>query len=490
PYRVVCAIGLDQGSLPGLSRPHEFDLMAAHPRPLDRQRQSDDRNLFLDQLLAARQTLHLSYVGRSVRDNAPLPPSVLLAELLDHLTLVIADDPTLPESLSAARDLLVIEHPLQPFSERSFPDAAKDGPKSKIASYNAEYAAALRARAGAVPRQLAHASLNSELNTDDGSEDADDQRDLAPEYSAVFFAHALPEPEAQLRSLTLDALERFLRNPCRELLERRLGLQLPRRDQELRDDESFLPDWQDRNDLSARLLPLLIDGADLQRVEQLAQAGTEVPPGALGLVGLRQTLHQMQQFAAQVRPMLREPVLAPHLACIELTVQGELWRLDASFSDLRAPGLVRYRDRLASPSDYLSAWLHQLVLWIFPPVNLNPQVCWVLRDTSIRFARNQDPRELLGQLIALYRQGMREPLAFFPKTSMAFANANWQFSSKVHSIWAGASHGERTVPGERDDPAVRLAWRGVPDPVRSGIPAFEQCARTVFEPLLAQLRHD
>ena len=79
PYRVVCVIGLDQGAFPGSDRPAEFDLMAARPQAGDRQRRLDDRNLFLDLILSAREVLHLSYVGRSVRDGSALPPSVLVA---------------------------------------------------------------------------------------------------------------------------------------------------------------------------------------------------------------------------------------------------------------------------------------------------------------------------------------------------------------------------------------------------------------------------
>ena len=85
PFTVVCALGLNDGAFPSAARPLEFDLMALKPRPGDRQRRHDERNLFLDLLLAARACVHLSYTGRSVRDNAVLPPSVLVAELLDVL---------------------------------------------------------------------------------------------------------------------------------------------------------------------------------------------------------------------------------------------------------------------------------------------------------------------------------------------------------------------------------------------------------------------
>ena len=94
PFAVVCAIGLNDGAFPGTARPLEFDLMARQPRRGDRKRRDDERGLMLDLLLAARHSLYLSHTGRSVRDNTPLPPSVLVAELLDLLVPAIAADPS------------------------------------------------------------------------------------------------------------------------------------------------------------------------------------------------------------------------------------------------------------------------------------------------------------------------------------------------------------------------------------------------------------
>jgi len=52
----------------------------------DRNIRDVDRQLFLEALLSARaKFFYLSYVGQSLRDNKPLPPSVLVSELLDYV---------------------------------------------------------------------------------------------------------------------------------------------------------------------------------------------------------------------------------------------------------------------------------------------------------------------------------------------------------------------------------------------------------------------
>lgn len=115
PAKVVCLIGMNDGSFPRVQRPPGFDLMANDFRRGDRSRRNDDRYLFLETILAAREVLYVSYVGQSVRDNANLPPSVLVAELLDYVKQAF-----LPESGKDVREEIVTRHPLQPFSARYF----------------------------------------------------------------------------------------------------------------------------------------------------------------------------------------------------------------------------------------------------------------------------------------------------------------------------------------------------------------------------------
>jgi exodeoxyribonuclease V gamma subunit len=102
PYRIVCAVGLDDGKFPTAARALEFDLMALAPQRGDRQRRTDERNLFLDSLLAARERLYMSYTGRSVRDNSPKPPSVLVAELLDYAVRACSKDEVRRRSASGS----------------------------------------------------------------------------------------------------------------------------------------------------------------------------------------------------------------------------------------------------------------------------------------------------------------------------------------------------------------------------------------------------
>lgn len=116
PYRVIAVLGLDDGAFPRARGDGGLDPMARHPRLGDRDPRSDDRYLFLETLMAARERLHLSFVGEGAHDGKSRAPAAPLAELLAFLDarhgLAATDDET-------DRPWRV-EHPLQPFDRRYF----------------------------------------------------------------------------------------------------------------------------------------------------------------------------------------------------------------------------------------------------------------------------------------------------------------------------------------------------------------------------------
>lgn len=468
PYRVVCAIGLDDGAFPSTPRESEFDLMALRPRRGDRQRRFDERNLFLDLLLAARDRLLLAYTGRSVRDNSELPPSVLVAELLD----------TLAPAVVGGSQLLRVAHALQPFSPENF----HPGTDPRRRSFHREYAEAL-ARQAAAPAAVSRAWTEQPLPGADGDDRDDADLDEAtPALPATpLFARPLPPPGDEWRQVSIGQLTEFFRHPSRALLRRRLGLDLPRAAEELQDDEPFVADRAGRQALADRLLPLLLDAAtaatlDEPALQALAAAGTEYPPGALGEQQRSAELARLQQFAGQVREALQVPPLPALHGQLPLDLAGEAWQLNGSWADLRPDGLVRWRYDDTRPVDYLQAWLPHLLLNVARPGSLSR---FISRDGSFTLRPVADAPRHLHTLLQLYRQGLQQPLHFFAKTS--WAQATGAPRSQVEATWRT---GPRRPYAEEADAAHRLALRGLPDPLDD---TFEQLAEAVYRPLLDHL---
>ncbi len=87
PFRVIALLGMNDGDYPRVRAPRDFDLLT-HPqwrRMGDRSRRDDDRYLFLEALLSARERLYISWQAWRTHDHQALPPSVLVGQLRDHL---------------------------------------------------------------------------------------------------------------------------------------------------------------------------------------------------------------------------------------------------------------------------------------------------------------------------------------------------------------------------------------------------------------------
>ena len=111
PFRVIAILGLNDGQFPRTRPPLGFDLMAQdRPRLGDRSRRGDDRYLFLEALLSARDALYLSYQGADIRKNDARPASLVLEEFLDYLN----------QGYGFERSQHLRQLPLQPFSQRNY----------------------------------------------------------------------------------------------------------------------------------------------------------------------------------------------------------------------------------------------------------------------------------------------------------------------------------------------------------------------------------
>lgn len=231
PFRHVCLMGMSDGDYPRSRTPAHFDLMEKDYRPGDRSRRDDDRYLFLEALLSARDRFYVSWVGRSIVDNTERPPSVLVAQLRDHLAG--AWQPA--EGNDDLLGQITTVHPLQAFSPQYFGEAQG---KPKLFTYAKEW----RADTGVV------------------DESAATQLDVPPPGAApgldAFVRH---EP------LSFHELQRFVEHPVREFFRQRLQVWVDE-NETVDDEELFVADglnnWQVYNGLIQAAQVSLEEGGD------------------------------------------------------------------------------------------------------------------------------------------------------------------------------------------------------------------------------------
>lgn len=85
PFRAIFLLGLGEGAFPSSAGRGRLDLRSADRRPGDVEPGEQDRYLFLETLLCARDRLILTHVARDELGGDPLPASSVVVELLDLL---------------------------------------------------------------------------------------------------------------------------------------------------------------------------------------------------------------------------------------------------------------------------------------------------------------------------------------------------------------------------------------------------------------------
>lgn len=436
PARVLCLLGLNGSDFPRSQRPPAFDLMAADPRPGDRSRRDDDRQLFLEALLSARECLHLSYLGRDQRDNGVMVPSTLVEELLAY----IQDAFRFPDGTDVEARL-VVQHPLQPFSPRYF-----DGSDPRLFSFSTDWCRAAQTR----PEPGCDRFYSAPL--------APTAAEKTPGGNGI-----------QLETLEIEDLIRFLRDPASWFLRRVLGLGRPESEARIEESEPFIPTALESWGLRQRLLGLADEGRSADARALLRATGL-LPHGIGGALTLDEASAKVSAFRARLAPYLqgpREP--------LELDLEVAGLRLVGWLPGLTEAGLVTRRLGRVRAVDRIDLWVRHLALNLARRAHVPLRSVLVGEEETLGLRPVADPAGHLNDLVALFQRGHTEPLPLFPETSLAYAVDGWD--GKLREAWEGRPNGR---PGERDAAAVRTAFRGR-DPLE---PPFAEVATRVFAPLL------
>jgi exodeoxyribonuclease V gamma subunit len=470
PHRVVCLLGLDDGVFPRGASVDGDDVLERAPLVGERDRRSEDRQLFLDAILAARERLIVVYTGADERTGIDRPPAVPLGELLDVL------DKTAQPPSGRVRDHVVVRHPLQPFDARNFVAAAL-GEGTSFSFDRASY---------------------------DGSAALlDDRTEPGP-----FLPAPLSDTDP-VDSLDLDTLARFLENPVRGFLRERLGITTLDDEDEPADalpiDVSALEAWA----IGDRLLDAGLNGIPRDRAVRAEWLRGELPPGPLGA-------ERVDPIAADVEQLVEHTARlragTPEAVDVVVDLAGGV-RLFGTVLHVHGDSIVRVVYSKLGPRHRLRSWVQYLALaaalpgrdWATATVGRTSDGDGLVMSciTGLDAAA---ATEQLDALVDLYRRGVCEPLPMPPRTACAYAEARMRSGPVVAAKKAAPQWrrklGDGREIGEFDDADHRRVWgdskfadlaAARPDPNARWADEphrFGQLARTVWDPLLnAETEH-
>ena len=416
PHRVVCLVGLDDGVFPRTGSVDGDDVLARNPMTGERDVRSEDRQLLLDALLAARERLVITYTGANEHTGAERPPAVPLGELLDALDRTGA---------GPVRDKVLIRHPLQPFDTRNL-----------------------------VPGELvAGTAFSFDRSALAGAEAArTDRRPGGPLLPG-------PLPAREDADLSLAELQAFFAHPVRAFLRLRLDVSAPLEAEQTLDAVPIDLDALEKWAIGDRLLDAVLNGADATSSMTAEQLRGLLPPDRLGA-------RTLEEVVLLVKPLYEQAVALREGTARVVDVDIDLGngrRVTGTVPSVFGNKLVTVTYSNLAAKHRVKSWLDLLALSAgHPDEHWTAHAIGKARAGATRaLAGPLDQRALgwLRELVDLYDRGMREPLPLPVKTACAYAeesarlrrgmNADPVF--RARKAWRTDRFSPTGIPGEDAD---------------------------------------
>ncbi|MCM0149024.1 exodeoxyribonuclease V subunit gamma [Photobacterium galatheae] len=470
PFKLVCLLGMNDALYPRACQPEGFDLMAANPRIGDRSRRHDDRYLFLEAILAAQESLYISYVAKNIQDNTDKAPSVLVSELLEYLQKSYCFEDNFQDDAEQAEralvDTIYCQHPLSPFSPSAF--------QGEYQSFAAEW----------VPASMASVAKKEKA-------------------ADVFLSKPLENilvnvsgHDAQIR-LDISELLRFWSLPVKHFFARRLNVNFDLQHHFTRDEESFDLDAREAFPVKRQWLDALVNQTDIESgdgkgcqsfllndmslnnislndmVKQFSLAGV-LPHGGFGYNCLSDIRESIASVAKQVRGLTASGLLEQKIdLCFEL--DGLTIHLDGWARRLFAHGSVYYRAGTLRPQDILQAWIQHLAV-AASGIQKPTYILCISDQIMIEPLGIAEAKEYLRNLVHGYYQGMCSPIPFLPRCCYAalkaiqdkktglFCGSFQENKDKITSaIEQAFTGGYNAFSGEISNPYISRVWTEVND---------------------------
>jgi len=468
PFKVIAILGLNDGEFPRQRQPLGFDLMASSKSELgDRSRRGDDRYLFLEAIISARQSLYLSYQGRNIRNNNEKQPSIVLKELMEYLEAgygwqlhnsdVTNED---NDNDNDVRSSDINQLPMQAFSEQNY--------LGKQKSFDPNW---LKLKAAKKSEHTEPLILPLDKNSDDEKQTVD-----------------------------INELIRFFQHPAKAFAQKHLQLFFENRETQLDDTEPFSENFLQSYLLRQQLLALYLDGNNKQKNSDVTNAAVDIAVCAARVSGVfpdlpstsdslerwRDDSENFSEFI-QTESQLTEGNLPITFINAELDVvlsNNSHFTLSINFP-VQASNLMFYRSSSAKGKDLFGLYLHQVILqcWQERASSINtthstPENNMLLqvnstkgfyfdtknqKPTQYRFSKIQNAEEHLCFILETYLKGQQQALLLNTELAEKFFKAKKFEQSHFEKLWSDSGSMLSVVKPLGQDPYMHYFWQQCPE---------------------------
>ncbi len=467
PFKVVCLLGMNDGVFPSNRVQQSFDLLTSSYMTGDRSHRDDERYMFLEAILSARQQLYISYVGHSINDNSEKIPSVLVAELQEYCEqrFKLPEDSSTFRSAQSILTCLLTEHPLQPFSQAYYHSVQQASP-ARLFSYVNEWLPSNESQLATHKQRLSSGTSSTGiLDT---------------------LSRAVPQTMQQQESverITLEQLSRFYANPCQYYLHQTQHVYFTDDDQELEESEAFQLDGLQYYQLKMDLLhwhrkfPQDITFSQFRHRElNRGHLGYHLTAENYINRGIDEVTNLVSRTA---RFKHEQPEAEQTLLGINVLLPSGI-HLQAQAMPVYPTGIIECRPAKSSAKNKLQLWLRHLLLCAYHrQEHKHLTTIGVNNDMTLIFTAVAQSQaiEYLQSLVDIFLTGLTQPAAFFPETSFSFIHKGRAEAMKKFN-------GTYRTHGEINNAHIQRCYCSF-DTIP--LQQLDTIARMVFEPMVNYL---
>jgi len=367
PAKIIALIGLNESEFPRKENHIDFDLMARNPDITDRNRKNEDRNLFLESIMAAGRFHYCSYIGRSRVDDESIPPSPIVSEWLSQLGAALGEKP----------NNLIIQEPLHAFSAENF--------SQKRVFAKTEYS---------VAQLLASKE---------------------PGHAGFYLEDAIGE-ESDETAINLDNLLGYFKNPVQAFFKHRFQPEANTPD-EFRDE--FALNNLEKHILFERIFAWKLAGVSEGKIMKLLYNIGSVPSGWQGEI----LLNEMARNAGTAIDILNSQGKVPEMRSVNIDISLNSSEVRGSFTTFQDNGFLDITPSSFGGSKALKSWICHLALSVQEGQSPESYLLCNLKKGQpvfITFKPVPNARNILSALVEIYCSGIKEPLTIFPETSYEY----------------------------------------------------------------------
>lgn len=469
PFKVIAVLGLNDGEFPRQKQPLGFDLMAMSQAIAgDRSRRGDDRYLFLEALISARDNLYLSYQGKDIKNNNERQPSIVLREFINYLEHGYGW--TFNDEEFASNNQLR-QLPLQVFSLDNYRF------DNRYQSFDQKW--------------LALAKTNADNLV---------SHDVSAQTQQL---EAIAEPQSNIE---LTQVIRFLQNPAKVFAEQRLKLFFKGPQQQLQDAEPFSVDHLSKYLLQDEFLTVALDQTNTvteqgsQSLKQQAllsgnfpdNANTEAVIGDWQATMANFSMAITQQIAALVGKSQAEKVNVNIPLVIYANTDEQHFSLSQTLTLERSENhcyQFSYRPARVKAKDIIALYLRHLLVNSAASSEQVISIGYFLDEKKqalqvVKFDPVINAKQRLSDILSFYQLGLCQPLLLNGDIAMTMFWQKGKFTDKAMrqrqflKLWQGDNYST----GLGEDPYIQYFWPQCPD-----ITEHAAYLSTVYKDMFAQL---